>query len=122
MRSFDREHSLSLIHAGVDFQIRETFESAVEFGRAALMQLGVDEDEADVVAREIRRRDAERFELEMAGGGLQADTGLMYRNTPGAPTPTPFTPPRRESRPLNPDAIAGAGESAAADPAGSAGR
>jgi len=122
VRSFDREHSLSLIHAGVDFQIRETFESAVEFGRAALMQLGVDEDEADVVAREIRRRDAERFELEMAGGGLQADTGLMYRNTPGAPTPTPFTPPRRESRPLNPDAIAGAGESAAADSAGSAGR
>ncbi len=121
VRSFDREHSLSLIHAGVDFQIRETFESAVEFGRAALMQLGVDEDEADVVAREIRRRDAERFELEMAGGGLQADTGLMYRNTPGAPTPTPFTTPRREARPLNPDAIAGAGEPAAADPGGAPG-
>ncbi len=121
VRSFDREHSLSLIHAGVDFQIRETFESAVEFGRVALMQLGVDEDEADVVAREIRRRDAERFELEMAGGGLQADTGLMYRNTPGAPTPTPFTPPRRESRPLNPDAIAGAEEPAAADSAGAQG-
>ncbi|HEX7991095.1 MAG TPA: cation:proton antiporter, partial [Stenotrophomonas sp.] len=118
VRSFDREHSLSLIHAGVDFQIRETFESAVEFGRAALMQLGVDEDEADLVAREIRSRDAERFELEMAGGGLQADTGLMYRNTPGVPTPTPFTPPRRESRPLNPDAIAGAGEPAAADSGG----
>ena len=26
VRSFDREHSLRLIHAGVDFQIRETFE------------------------------------------------------------------------------------------------
>jgi len=110
VRSYDREHSLALIHVGVDFQIRETFESAVEFGRAALLQLGVDEDEADVVAREIRRRDAERFELEMAGGGLQAGTGMLYGNTPGAPRPTPFTPPRRESRPLNPDAIAGAEE------------
>ena len=108
VRSYDREHSLALIHAGVDFQIRETFESAVEFGRAALLQLGVDEDEAEVVAREIRRRDAERFELEMAGGGLHAGTGMLYGNAPGAPQPTPFTPPRRESRPLNPDAIAGA--------------
>ena len=112
VRSYDREHSLALIHAGVDFQIRETFESAVEFGRAALLQLGVDEDEAEVVAREIRRRDAERFELEMAGGGLQAGTGMLYGNTAGAPHPTPFTPPRRESRPLNPDAIAGAEEGA----------
>ena len=108
VRSYDREHSLALIHAGVDFQIRETFESAVEFGRAALLQLGVDEDEAEVVAREIRRRDAERFELEMAGGGLHAGTGMLYGNAPGAPQPTPFTPPRRESRPINPDAIAGA--------------
>src|SRR5690606_4338346 len=47
VRSYDREHSLSLIHAGVDFQLRETFESAVEFGRAALLQLGAEEDEAD---------------------------------------------------------------------------
>ena len=109
VRSYDREHSLSLIHAGVDFQIRETFESAVEFGRAALLQLGAEEDEADLVAREIRRRDAERFELEMAGGGLKAGVGMLYGNTPASPkpTPTPFTPPRRESRTLNPDAVAG---------------
>jgi glutathione-regulated potassium-efflux system protein KefB len=108
VRSYDREHSLSLIHAGVDFQIRETFESAVEFGRAALLQLGVEEFEADLVAQEIRRRDAERFELEMAGG-VGAGVGLLYGNTAG-PKPTPFTPPRRESRTLNPDAVAGAGQ------------
>ncbi|WP_269791641.1 monovalent cation:proton antiporter-2 (CPA2) family protein [Stenotrophomonas sp. Iso1] len=109
VRSYDREHSLSLIHAGVDFQIRETFESAVEFGRAALLQLGAEEDEADLVAREIRRRDAERFELEIAGGGLKAGVGLLYGNATVAPkpTPTPFTPPRRESRTLNPDAVTG---------------
>ena len=72
VRSYDREHALELINAGVDYQIRETFESAVNFGAAALVELGVAEDEASRIAEEIRRRDAERFELEMAGGGLRA--------------------------------------------------
>ncbi|CAE6756392.1 hypothetical protein CFBP6600_21500 [Xanthomonas arboricola pv. corylina] len=108
MRSFDREHSLQLVAAGVDYQIRETFESAVAFGQAALVELGVDEDEAVTIAREIRRRDAERFELEIAAGNTRAGAvaGLMYGNlTPTVPKPTPFTPPRRESRTLNPDAV-----------------
>ncbi len=63
-RSYDREHSLELINAGVDYQIRETFESAVNFGAAALVELGVAADDAARIANERRRRDAERFELE----------------------------------------------------------
>ncbi len=103
VRSYDREHALELIAAGVDYHIRETFESAVEFGQAALIELGMDESEARSIAREIRRRDAERLELEIAAGTVRAGTGLMYGNiTPAVPTPTPFTPPRRESRTLNP--------------------
>jgi hypothetical protein len=35
-RAFDRAHALALIRAGVDFQIRETFESALTFGARAL--------------------------------------------------------------------------------------
>jgi len=105
VRSYDREHSLGLIHAGVDYQIRETFESAVEFGAAALIELGVDADEAATIGHEIRKRDAERFELEMAGGGLQAGARMMYGNTPGSPRPTPFTTPRRESRTLNSEPV-----------------
>ncbi|CAD0325455.1 monovalent cation:proton antiporter-2 (CPA2) family protein [Xanthomonas hortorum] len=108
VRSYDREHSLQLVAAGVDYQIRETFESAVAFGQAALVELGMDEDEAVTIAREIRRRDAERFELEIAAGNTRAGavSGLMYGNiTPTVPKPTPFTPPRRESRTLNPDAV-----------------
>lgn len=101
VRSYDREHSLELINAGVDFQIRETFESAVDFGAAALVELGVPEEEAARIAEEIRRRDAERFELEMAGG-LRAGAGAMYNNT--APKPTPFTTPRREGQALNEEA------------------
>ncbi|MGH8026317.1 MAG: NAD-binding protein, partial [Pseudoxanthomonas sp.] len=101
VRSYDREHSLELINAGVDYQIRETFESAVNFGVAALVELGVGEDEAARIATEIRRRDAERFELEMAGGSLTAGARAIYTNTPAKPTPTPFTTPRRESQALN---------------------
>ncbi|GGD42760.1 monovalent cation:proton antiporter-2 (CPA2) family protein [Pseudoxanthomonas indica] len=110
VRSFDREHSLQLVAAGVDFQIRETFESAVQFGEAALVELGVPEDEAANIAAEVRRLDAERFELEMAAGDVRAGIPLMRGNIPTKPTPTPFTPPRREARPLNEEAAEAIGE------------
>lgn len=101
VRSYDREHSLQLIAAGVDYQIRETFESAVEFGKTALQAMGIPQEDADMIATEIRRRDAERFELEMAASGdLRAGAGMLIGN---GPRPTPFTPPRRESRSLNAD-------------------
>ncbi|MFT3762431.1 MAG: monovalent cation:proton antiporter-2 (CPA2) family protein [Pseudoxanthomonas sp.] len=102
-RSYDREHSLRLVGAGVDFQIRETFESAVEFGRAALLELGVPEDEADQVAAQVRELDRERFQLETAAGDVRAGRPLIIGNTAPA-TPTPFTAPRREGRALNPEA------------------
>ena len=107
VRSFDREHSLRLIHAGVDFQIRETFESAVAFGEAALIELGAERGRCTRRSpSEIRRRDAERFELEMAGGGLHAGAHMMFGNSlPGVPTPTPFTAPKRKARTLNADEV-----------------
>jgi len=106
VRSFDREHSLRLIHAGVDFQIRETFESALMFGQAALVELGADEDDARDIAEQIRERDAERFELEMAGGDLRAGAHMVFGSAlPGVPTPTPFTVPKRQSRTLNADQV-----------------
>lgn len=110
VRSFDREHSLQLVAAGVDFQIRETFESAVQFGQAALLELGVPEDEAVNIAAEVRRLDAERFELEMAAGDVRAGIPLMRGNAPIKPTPMPFTPPRREARALNEEAAEAIGE------------
>ncbi|NIJ70718.1 monovalent cation:proton antiporter-2 (CPA2) family protein [Xanthomonas sp. 60] len=106
VRSFDRQHSLRLIHAGVDFQIRETFESAVLFGQAALMELGADEDDARDIAVQIRERDAERLQLEMAGGSTRAGAHMVFGSAlPGVPTPTPFTAPKRQSRTLNPDQL-----------------
>ena len=53
VRSFDRQHSLELVQAGVDVQIRETFESAMRFGEAALRELGVPADEAAEIAAEV---------------------------------------------------------------------
>ena len=100
VRSYDREHSHALIAAGVDYQIRETFESAVEFGAAALVELGVSVEEATEIADEVRKLDQERFELELAAGDVRAGIPLMRGNAP-KPTPTPFTKPRREGRVLN---------------------
>ena len=94
--------TLALIAAGVDFQIRETFESAVEFGKAALMSVGTSPEDADAIALEIRRRDAERFELEMAGASLLDGAAMVYgkKPVPAKPTPTPFTKPKREAKAL----------------------
>ncbi len=102
VRAYDRAHALKLVNAGVDVQVRETFESAVLFGAAALRALDVPEDEADAIAAQVRRLDAERFELEVASNDTRAGIPLIIKNTdaPG-PKPTPLTRPRRESRVLN---------------------
>lgn len=102
VRSHDREHSRQLVGVGVDYQLRETFESALLFGGAALKQLGVSDEEADEVVATVRQRDAERFALEVAGGGYEAGMSMLLRNTPQTPTrPTPFSKPRGEGKELN---------------------
>ena len=40
MRAYDRIHAIELMKPDVDYQIRETFESALAFGRATLEELG----------------------------------------------------------------------------------
>ncbi len=79
VRAFDREHAYSLVRAGVDFQIREVFESALAFGAAALRELEVPDEEVERVLAEVRRRDGERFQLELAGGEF-AGRALIYGN------------------------------------------
>ncbi|WIG97637.1 monovalent cation:proton antiporter-2 (CPA2) family protein [Myxococcus sp. SDU36] len=102
VRSFDREHSLQLLNAGVDMQVRETFESAIKFGQHALCQLGVPKEDALEIVEAVRRRDAERVQLELAGG-LTAGARLLIGNIAPSPTPTPFTPPRKAATPLTPE-------------------
>ncbi|PSJ52194.1 monovalent cation:proton antiporter-2 (CPA2) family protein [Kumtagia ephedrae] len=86
-RSFDREHAIELIHAGVDYQIRETFESALALGQKALEMMDVDEEERVRVMEDVRQRDSERFALETADG-IYAGRDLIHGNAPGKGQPT----------------------------------
>jgi CPA2 family monovalent cation:H+ antiporter-2/glutathione-regulated potassium-efflux system protein KefB len=80
-RSYDRTSSIELVHAGVDYQIRETFESALAMAEDALVRLGCEQEAATDVIAEFRRRDAERFDLELSGG-LYAGRALIHGNVP----------------------------------------
>jgi glutathione-regulated potassium-efflux system protein KefB len=91
VRSFDREHALKLIQQGVDLQMRETFESALVLGGMALKAVGASEAEVAEITEDIRRRDAERFKLEVVGG-LAAGAKLLLSNRM---KPTPLIPPKR---------------------------
>ncbi|MBD9401756.1 monovalent cation:proton antiporter-2 (CPA2) family protein [Comamonas sp. CMM02] len=85
-RAFDREHALELVRSDADHVVRETFESAMQMGRLTLQAIGVDDDEASGVMDEVRRRDAERFALETAGG-LFAGRALVLGNIEHIPPP-----------------------------------
>jgi glutathione-regulated potassium-efflux system protein KefB len=103
VRAFDRGHSMRLIQAGVDYQIRETFESALAFGRQVLVDLGFDPREADETIEDVRRRDDERLTLQLAGG-ITAGRSLMRGNAV-TPQPAPYVKPRREGQLLNEDEV-----------------
>jgi glutathione-regulated potassium-efflux system protein KefB len=96
-RAFDRGAAIRLIKAGVEYQIRETLESALRFAEATLETLGVPDEEAEEILANVRSRDAERLQLQVAGD-IYAGTGLLQRNTP---VPAPLSTPRRAGRGLN---------------------
>ncbi|MDO9360322.1 MAG: monovalent cation:proton antiporter-2 (CPA2) family protein [Polaromonas sp.] len=99
-RSYDRQHAIELIKHGVDFQMRETFESAMAFSGEALRQLGVPDAEVVEIAEDIRRRDAERLQLQLAGN-IQSGIKLMHG---GRWTPAPLTRPKKTGQALNEEA------------------
>jgi glutathione-regulated potassium-efflux system protein KefB len=78
-RSFDRGHSIELREVGVEFELRETFESAIAFGSQAIRILGADEIEIEAAVDGIRARDRARFEAQLLGGA-QAGRGLLLAN------------------------------------------
>ena len=67
-RAYDRNHALELLEHGVDYQLRDTLESALAFGGAALTQLRGDPDRAIEVVDNVRQRDLDRFAIQKAGG------------------------------------------------------
>ncbi|HEY4253591.1 MAG TPA: monovalent cation:proton antiporter-2 (CPA2) family protein [Roseomonas sp.] len=99
VRAFDRGHAMRLLQVGVDYQIRETLESALVYSRAVLVGLGVEETEADELVAEVRRRDAQRLDLQVVGG-IRAGLALVRGNME-TPQPAPLATPSREARPLS---------------------
>ncbi|HSX75945.1 MAG TPA: monovalent cation:proton antiporter-2 (CPA2) family protein [Shinella sp.] len=77
VRSYDRVHTLSLRGRGVQHDVRETFESALVFGRETLEELGVEPDDALAIGDDIRRRDLARLELQ-AVEGLAAGRHMLH--------------------------------------------
>jgi glutathione-regulated potassium-efflux system protein KefB len=102
VRAFDRGHVLRLIEAGVDYQIREVFESAIMFGGAVLRELGFTELQTAETLEEVRDRDAARLEMQIAGG-LEAGRSLLRGNMQ-TPEPAPLVTPRKKARALNEEA------------------
>jgi voltage-gated potassium channel Kch len=95
-RSFDRGHTLQLLARGVDFELRETFESAIRFGRETLVAIGIDADRAQIVEDFIRNRDHERIAIQQAEG-VYAGIDLLRQR----PTMAPFSEPVRDAQALN---------------------
>jgi hypothetical protein len=81
-RAFDRRHALALAEAGVDWQVRETFDAGLALGAQTLATLGVEDAVAAEVMEEVRQRDARRFERELVGG-IRAGRALILGNLPG---------------------------------------
>lgn len=102
VRSFDRIHSMELMRLGVDYELRETLESALAFGARTLEALGVSADTAAAQVVDVRARDRARLERQLeegifAGAGPDAWRGHKVE-------PEPLTAPEKRARPLNPEA------------------
>ncbi len=91
VRSYDRVHSIELRHKGVDYELRETLESGLLFGRRTLEALGVSEAEAYEIGEDIRKRDEQRLVLQVSEG-LQAGTDMLYSRPV---KPEPLVKPKR---------------------------
>ncbi|WP_127142643.1 monovalent cation:proton antiporter-2 (CPA2) family protein [Pelagibacterium montanilacus] len=86
-RSYDRGHSIELIRVGVDYEIRETVESALQMGAEGLRRLGWDEAAVTEALGDIRRRDAQRLTEQVQGDFMSGQDKLLP-----TPVPEPLAP------------------------------
>ena len=76
-RAYDRRHAIALIRAGAVDPIRETYESAIQMGADVLRRLGSGDNVVTDTIAEVRRRDAERFALQLAGDEMSGKSLLV---------------------------------------------
>ncbi len=99
VRAYDRAHTLSLRSRGVSYEIRETLESGLVFGRKTLEALGSSESWAIEVEDMIRKLDEERLALQAAEGIYAGAEKILTR--PVVPEPLIKPKPKKE-RPETP--------------------
>jgi CPA2 family monovalent cation:H+ antiporter-2 len=92
VRSYDRVHTLALRARNVDYELRETFESGLVFGRETLQGLGVADDTAQAITDDIRRRDEARLAVQ-AAEGISAGRDMLHHQPV---KPEPLIKPKRE--------------------------
>jgi glutathione-regulated potassium-efflux system protein KefB len=78
-RAYDRGHAIELVKSDVQFQIRETFESALVLGVETIRILGASDEQIEDVTRRVREFDARRFELQVING-ITAARDLLISN------------------------------------------
>ncbi len=96
VRAFDRVHALELMKLDVDYQVRETFRSALTFGRATLEGLGVSPERAEEIEQDVRKRDVARLIMQKSDGllgGMDLLHGTKVK-------PEPLTAPKTRSKAL----------------------
>lgn len=106
-RAYDRGHAIDLLKAGVDYQIRETYDSALSFGGEVLRALGEADETALQMVEEFREIDRERFALEQVGG-IYAGRSLIKGNAQPADIIAAKTARERERRAAAQDSAQGA--------------
>jgi CPA2 family monovalent cation:H+ antiporter-2 len=92
VRSYDRIHSIALRNRGVDYELRETLESGLLFGRMTLEALGVGEADAIAIQEDIRRRDEQRLLLQTTEG-ITAGRDMLFSKPV---RPEPLVKPKRQ--------------------------
>jgi voltage-gated potassium channel Kch len=99
VRAYDRIHAIDLLDRGVDYQIRETLESALAFGGAAIAELRGDPDAASEAVDAVRQRDLDRLAIQKAGG---APPPFFAPDQPRF-NPEPLVKPASKSKGLTPE-------------------
>jgi glutathione-regulated potassium-efflux system protein KefB len=99
VRAYDRIHAIDLLDRGVDYQIRDTLESALAFGGAAISELRGDPDAAREAVDAVRQRDLDRLAIQKAGG---APPPFFAPDQPRF-NPEPLVKPASKSKGLTPE-------------------
>jgi glutathione-regulated potassium-efflux system protein KefB len=91
VRSYDRGHAVELIRAGVEYQIRETVESAYLMGAEGLRALGYPDVDVEEATGDIRKRDNERLSEQVHGDAMSGLDRLHLQLTPEPLTGKPVS-------------------------------